>query len=153
MERKEAVEIFFGQIKQAYIDDRKAKGILASGKTDQLFKIQADETGGSLLGPDYFTYQKTGRGPGKFPPIENIIQWIKDKKTFQMTDERGPGLKGLAFAIAKKIAKKGTDIYMRKRPGVDIAQKMLDARKELVNNIADIEKQKVLQSIKSINQN
>lgn len=148
MTRQEAVKDFFDKLRQARIDDQKAKGIRASGFSADSQRVEVDEFGGRLIGADYFYFQTNGRKPGGMPPIEAIIEWLKHKTTFQVTADEGPGLRGLAFAIARKIAKKGTDIYQGKRPGLSIEAKLVELKKELVNNIGQIEKEKLLEVIR-----
>lgn len=148
MIREEAVQIFLDKVRTAYIDDQKAKGIVSSGKSAESLKTIVSPTIGQLIGAAYFTQQKLGRRPGKFPPVEAIIQWLKDKKTFNVEGDKDPGLKGLAFAIARKIANKGTDIYMKKRPALSVEDKILEARKELAQNVGNIAKEKLMEALK-----
>lgn len=151
MTREEASKIFLSRVaNEGYKADQKAKGIYASGKSARSLAPQLTPTGGQLLGSHYFAYQKLGRRPGGFPPIEAIIQWIKDKGGF--TYEGLYGLRALAFVIARKISKKGTDIHLRKRPGLSIEQKILNARKELANNLLLIARDQITSSIKTIQQ-
>jgi len=56
-----------------------------------------------------------GRKPGQMPPIEPIQKWVESKLGVS-SDES----KGVAFAIAKKIAKKGTDIFTNRAKGLQI---------------------------------
>ncbi len=37
-----------------------------------------------IKGEDYWQFVEDGRGPGKNPPIAPIIQWIKEKETFNL---------------------------------------------------------------------
>lgn len=149
MTREEASKIFLSRVtKEGYIADQKAKGINASGKSARSLTPEVNSTGGQILGSHYFAYQKIGRRPGGFPPIESIMQWIKDKGGF--TYEGVYGLKGLAFAIARKIAKKGTDIHLGKRPGLSIEDKILDARKELALNLLKIEKERMTENLRNL---
>jgi hypothetical protein len=150
MLRKEAVEIFLIRCEQAYIEDQRAKGIVASGASAQSLRpANVLPTGGQLIGHLYIGAQKYGRRPGKFPPIEAIIQWLKDKRNFRIDEERGPSLKSLAFLIARKIAKSGTDIYQKKRPALSIEEKLLEARRELAKNLASITKQDFIDTAKT----
>lgn len=137
--RKDAVTIFMARIKQAYIDNQKASGIFASGKSAASLRYTAEPTLGQLFGADYFAYQKLGRRPGKFPPIGNLIEWVKIK--LGITDEAKAT--GVGYAIRNKIAKQGTDIYLKKRPPLSIEEKLLEARKELALNLLSIEKDKI----------
>jgi len=103
-------------IRKRIIQDQSDKKIKSSGASSRSLHIEEVSKGGQLVGDDYFQQQITGRKPGKFPPIEPIRKWI---------DSKGLSLNkitknGLAFIIARKIAEKGTDIYRKKRPGLDV---------------------------------
>lgn len=60
---------------------------------------------------DYWIYVENGRGPGKFPPIDKILEWIRVKPVIPYSDNRGrlPTEEQLAFLIARKIANDGTE--------------------------------------------
>lgn len=60
---------------------------------------------------DYWYYVENGRKPGRFPPIDKILEWIKVKPVIPYTDSRGrlPTEEQLAFLIARKIANEGTE--------------------------------------------
>lgn len=60
---------------------------------------------------DYWYYVENGRKPGRFPPIDKILEWIKVKPVIPYTDSRGrlPTEEQLAFLIARKIAEQGTE--------------------------------------------
>lgn len=149
MERIEAVKIFFEDVRKAYIEDQKAKDIRASGRSAESLRIELSPAY-RLYGSSYIHFQKVGRKPGGFPPIEAIIEWLKEKKTFRIDDERGPGLRGLAFLIARKIAKKGTDIFLKKRPALSIEEKIAEFKKDLVKNLTTVEKEKIKEAIQKI---
>lgn len=48
-----------------------------------------------------------GRGPGKMPPVQDIQDWIKYKKIPKPSSF--PTTEAFAWAVAKTIAKNGTD--------------------------------------------
>jgi len=89
---------------------------------------------GKIRGRDYTEYLKNGRKPGKMPPIAAIEKWVQVKLGL-----RGKQAISAAFAIAKKIAKEGTDYY--KQGGTELlaeleSQECLDyIRKELTTLI------------------
>ena len=66
-------------------------------------------------------FAKYGRGPGKAPPIDPIIDWLKRKGI--VTDQKEA--RGTAFAIAKSISKKGTKNWKPNAP---------NAIEEAINN-------------------
>ena len=57
---------------------------------------------------DYWKYVEYGRGPGKFPPLEKIREWI-DVKPVIPTVYNGklPTVDQLAYLIGRKIATEG----------------------------------------------
>jgi hypothetical protein len=147
---KEVITSFLGKVKTEYIADQRAKNIRASGRSANEIKEKVTADEGQLFGPAYFIQQKVGRRPGKMPPVDAIIQWLKDKKNFNVKEERGPGLQGLAFAIAKKIAKTGTDIFQGKREGLSIEERIVEARKEFAQDLKGVIKEQLLEKIKPL---
>jgi hypothetical protein len=66
----------------------------------------------TLLTPSHIQFAKYGRGPGKRPPLDNILEWVKaDGITFEGLSERGT-----AFAIQNSIAKNGTKNWVQNAP-------------------------------------
>ena len=64
----------------------------------------------SLSLAPHWKYVENGRKAGKFPPIDNILEWVKVKP--QLTrpnrlDRKELAPKQLAFLVARKIATKG----------------------------------------------
>lgn len=59
----------------------------------------------------YWIFVENGRGPGKFPPIDKILEWIRVKPVIPYSDNRGrlPTEEQLAFLISRKIAEQGTE--------------------------------------------
>ena len=67
----------------------------------------------SIMMEDYWFYVENGRAAGKMPPVQNIFEWIRNKKGIQIetiskSPDRIAATKSLAFVIAKKIAREGT---------------------------------------------
>lgn len=59
---------------------------------------------------DYYKWVENGRGPGKFPPPDKILEWIRIKPV--IPDDRGgrlPTEQQLAYLIGKKIAEQGIE--------------------------------------------
>lgn len=104
-------------VKKAYKQDQIDKGIRASGKSAKSIRKASKATEGQLTGSKYFFEQKHGRRPGKFPPISEILNWIRDKSITPR--EVGTSIKSLAFIFARSIAQKGTQIYRGIRKGLD----------------------------------
>jgi hypothetical protein len=94
-------DTWIGQI-QSNIE---AVGANASGQTSaSLRKTVTDDGVRASMVIDaarHFFVLETGRGPGGFPPLSRIEQWIIDKPV--------PG--GKAYPIAKVIAEQGTKLF------------------------------------------
>ena len=64
----------------------------------------------SLSLAPHWKYVENGRKAGKFPPIDNILEWVKAKPPLarpNRLDRKETSQKQLAFLVARKIATKG----------------------------------------------
>ena len=59
---------------------------------------------------DYWKYVEDGRGPGKFPPPDQIKDWIRFKRIVPsaQSSRKVPSTEQLAYLIGRKIATQGT---------------------------------------------
>jgi hypothetical protein len=109
-----------------------SKGLDNSRQASQSLEVK----GNRLLGSEYIYYLDKGRGPGKFPPMKNIQDWILNKLGL---DAYGKD-KGVAFVIGRKIAREGTGIFKNSSKGIQLdllVESMLeDLTKELPNEMA-----------------
>ena len=91
------------------------KGINASYKllnsVETVVRRNDDEFIVSINLEPYWYYVENGRGPGRFPPIDKILEWIRVKPVIPYSDSRGklPTEEQLAFLISRKIAEQGTE--------------------------------------------
>ena len=71
----------------------------------------------SLLTPAHIQFAKYGRGPGKKPPLEPLLAWVKSNR-LQGRDKKGrfTSYLGSAIAMQKSIAKKGTKDWTPNAP-------------------------------------
>lgn len=134
------------EVKKAYIEDQEAKGIRASGKSAKSIKKQVKLTEGTLTGAKYFFQQRHGRRPGKFPPVSEILEWIKTKG-ITPKDSR-TSIKSLAFLFARKIAERGTDIFQKKRPALDPGEKVQTLVASFSREVAKDLKKEIITSLK-----
>ena len=64
----------------------------------------------SLSRAPHWKYVENGRKAGKFPPIDNILEWVKAKPQLvrpNRLDRKELAPKQLAFLVARKIATSG----------------------------------------------
>ena len=75
---------------------------------------------------DYWKYIEDGRKPGKFPPVDAILDWILVKPILPRPNDDGTlqklRPKSLAFLIGRKIKEEGIDPY----PALKITREELD---------------------------
>lgn len=96
----------FENLKKDLIIAYDAKGMRASGKFADTLEVQVTGLTAKLFGEDYSQQLETGRKAGKFPPINAIEQWIKDKGIANRIQGE-ISISSLAFLIARKIARNG----------------------------------------------
>ncbi len=140
MENKDTLSLFFDRVIEGIGADAQSKGQKAP--IDSFRHVQDNEQG-QLIGADYFKYLVYGRGPGKMPPTDNIQEWV-EKNIKNTTRENKDGtfsivpFASVAYAIAYKIGKEGTDIWQGKKKGIDflgvMEKNMPDLLKALARN-------------------
>ena len=105
----------FELIRQDLIKKHNELGMKASGQFENELEVFYEESQDRfktiVKGIDYTQQLQFGRKPGKFPPIAQIEQWIKDKGISFV--ERDIKLKQLAYLIARKIAREGTKYFQQ----------------------------------------
>ncbi len=102
-------------IRNEYQDNLIRNDRIASG--DLLNNIEYEITRGDFTYTiyvkmkDYWYYVENGRKAGKWPPIDNILNWIKIKPVLPRPNAKGklPTPQQLAFLIARKIGEEGTE--------------------------------------------
>lgn len=101
-------------IRNEYQDNLIRNDRIASG--DLLNNIEYEITRGDFTYTiyvkmkDYWYYVENGRKAGKWPPIDNILRWIRVKPVLPRPNAEGklPTPQQLAFLIARKIGEEGT---------------------------------------------
>ena len=112
---KEALETYGQVLEDTYREEIARTGAFASGRLfDSIHHIVTVEDYTidlSLSLEDYWKWVEEGRGPGKFPPLQKIEEWIRIKPVAPYPDARGriPSNQQLAFLIGRKIAEEGTE--------------------------------------------
>lgn len=96
---KVEIEAILSDIKKLY----NASGKKTSGQFEEGLEGIYGTNTATIMGYPYLA----GRVAGKMPPIEGIKQWVIKKGLTPIGDNLS--ITGLAWAIAKKIAKEGTN--------------------------------------------
>ena len=103
-----------------YREELTTGNINSSGTLYNSLRSQINENEGSLILQDYWKYVESGRKPGRFPNINSIKEWIKQKPIIPNSySGKLPTTDQLTFLIARKIANKGI-------VGKEILQKALE---------------------------
>jgi len=108
-------------------------------------RVEANNIEGNLFAPDWLQYMIYGRGPGKQPPPDLMLAWVK--KNPELLSGSDISEKSLAFLIGRKIGREGTDIYQGKRKGLDLLGSMEKNMTELLKDIGEEEKLKIQTSL------
>lgn len=90
-------------------DGKKASGNLINSIRNVDIAFENGEITGEISLASYWKYVEYGRRPGKFPPLQNILDWVKIKPVIPrpVNGLKAPSEKQLAFLIGRKIAKDG----------------------------------------------
>jgi len=75
-------------------------------------EVQPTQSGAILLTPSHIQFARYGRGPGKQPPLDPILEWVQRKgvRIGNLSE------KGTAWAVIKSIAKNGTKNWVPNAP-------------------------------------
>lgn len=92
-------------------------GMNASGQWLNSLEARAENGQGQIWGMDYTYYLVNGRAGGKRPPITPLISWVGSKFGIY-----GNEAKSVAFAVATKIEREGTDYYPQGTDLLEILQ-------------------------------
>ena len=106
-EYKNAVAVHYKD--RLVADDKKATGQLINSISTEI-KVGSDTFEVVLNVVDYFRYVEEGRKPGKFPPVDKILSWIRVKPVIpRPINGKLPTEQQLAFLIGRKIATEGIE--------------------------------------------
>ena len=78
---------------------------------EKVIEVGEDYFKVSISLADYWQYSEKGRGPGKFPPVDKIKEWIEVKPVnpTPLSNGKTPSVEQLSFLISRKIANEGTE--------------------------------------------
>lgn len=127
------------KVKEQMVENLRANGSYVTGDLANSigyevrikgFQLQLVRT---MLKYGEYVDQGIGRGPGKQPPVQDIIDWIKLKK---IPVPSGMKVENFAFAIAKKIGERGTDPRPKPFIAVSLNQVLKETGKEIMQENA-----------------
>ncbi len=143
---KESIERFFNSVVSEMARDSQKVPV---GK----FEVKANDSGGELLAPDWFKYMITGRGPGKAPPPDRMLDYVErnpDVVTqFEQWFQKNITAKSAAYIMGQSIAKRGTRVFRGDVKGVDFLGAMESNIDELLKGIAESKALEISTSLSS----
>lgn len=102
-------------------DDKKASGDLLRSIKPIEINFESSKYTGSISLAYYWKYVEYGRRPGKFPPPNKILDWIKIKPVIpRPVNGIKPTEKQLAFLISRKIARDGIEAGNQFKEALDL---------------------------------
>lgn len=77
---------------------------------------------GSISIAEYWKYVEYGRRPGKFPPPNAMLSWVKARKIIPRANKglKPPTEKQMAFLVGRKISREGIKKGTQMEQAVDI---------------------------------
>lgn len=124
-------------IRSEYRDNLLSEDVNSTMKLYNNITVKLEEKGRfftvSLYLEDYWKYIEYGRRPGKFPPIDDILNWITVKPIMARENDLGkvPSERSLAFLIARKIAREGIE------PRPLLEQSVSEVLESYISNLQD----------------
>lgn len=109
------IDSFLDKFVEEYKNELIRTGKKASGNLiNSIKKLEVEVDGYKIVGrislADYWRWVEYGRGPGKFPPLNKILNWIEVKPVLpRPVNGITPSNRQLAYLIGRKIAREGID--------------------------------------------
>lgn len=124
-------------IKRDLIIKHKELGMPASGKWIESVEANTNRLSGVILAEHYTEQLVNGREPGRFPPVKTIEQWIIDKGIQPL--DSNLKISSLAFLIARKIAREGTEYF--KQGGTDLVEAVITPARiqRIINRVTEFQ--------------
>jgi len=110
-------------------------GIRATGDYEKELESEITDKYMIIRGAFHSQFMESGRRPGGRPPIPSIIRWIETKKGLPPSMLKNK--KGVAFAIANKIAKEGVSVPSKHNKGEVISKVINDFLQDDVYKMID----------------
>ena len=115
-----------------------ALNLSASGKARSSISFTATDKALYIEGLARVVFMIFGRASGKMPPIDPIRRWVEQKLGVSEDESEG-----IAWGIAKKIAKEGTNIFNGKAKGLRIEVTLSILNKEILSEITTVYAQEI----------
>jgi hypothetical protein len=134
---REEIESIVADIKELYNNSGKR----ASGQFEKELEVVYSPNKAVIRGVVYLA----GRKAGKMPPVQRIIEWVKLRGIKAI--EKNVSQKSLAWAIAKKIAKSGTN----RENALNIYEKVITPQRinRIIDRVAELNVNRLITEIRA----
>jgi hypothetical protein len=122
----------YKELTKKYLEDLKAKIAERIPKNTGDASSSLEIDGNKLLGNDYIYYLDQGRGPGRFPPVDKMREWVNSK--LGLTGKEGDSV---AFLIGRKLKNEGSEIFKDKSKGIQLDSLADDMMNDLLKELPD----------------
>lgn len=124
------------KLTQELKDKHEALGMKASGDWLESVEDKTKGLAGSIWALHYTEYLEDGREAGGWPPVDKIVQWIKDKPIVPKDDI---SISSLAYLIGRKIAAEGWD--RKDYGGVDLVSQVITPARiqKILDKVSDFQ--------------
>lgn len=116
----DALKEYFLRFEEDLIAEAAAKGQKIPVSS---FRWEVDSKGGRFFSAHYMKYIIAGRGPGGFPPVDKMREWVAGNPDVLASARQmwhDITVNQLAYLIGRKIARQGTDVFLGKKPAIDL---------------------------------
>ncbi len=132
------VEEWLSETTTALIEKYNRLGLRASGEWEQSLKGTQEETETGvkviILGAKYTEQLSIGRRPGKMPPRQVILNWIREKNIQSELKQQT-----LAYLIQRKIGTEGIKVPNKYNAGGLVSDVLTNERiNELIKNVGNV---------------
>jgi len=149
-----AIRRFLLAVRDDMIKSQISKGIRLTGKSaDSLIIKGSRKLGAVLEGIGYwnFLFGGQGRGPGRFPAFDRMLQWVKDRRLqFRRPSGRFMSAKNTAFLVGRKIKELGTGIFQRPSKGVPLAKILKRHEPKLLDDFSTEIQQRYIKELNKV---
>lgn len=107
-------------------DGKKASGNLINSIREYSIELSGNGIEGSIELASYWKYVENGRKPGKWPPRDKILEWIKIKPVLPrpVNGLKPPTQEQMAFLVCRKIGRDGIEPGGQFKEALDIVWQM-----------------------------
>ena len=96
------------------------KDLNSTGNASRSLNTKATETKLEIKGERYIGALDQGRKPGKFPPLQKIIDYVKREGIDFVINGKSIGIESTAYLMGKGMAENGSIIYRDRTKGIEL---------------------------------